>query len=159
MPKAKYLRKKSFFLRRTRRQAAKRKGCEAITAKGKSILLQNAAPNGTIPDRRCCGMNDTENYHFYKPYLTDQEQVLWTGMPEKGRLFTGQDFVLLPFGIVWLAFSLFWEVAALKSSAPLFSSLFGLPFIGIGVYLVFGVFIQRLRLRGRTFYAITNKKS
>ena len=103
-------------------------------------------------------MNDTENYHFYKPYLTDQEQVLWTGMPEKGRLFTGQDFVLLPFGIVWLAFSLFWEVAALKSSAPLFSSLFGLPFIGIGVYLVFGVFIQRLRLRGRTFYAITNKK-
>lgn len=103
-------------------------------------------------------MNDTENYHFYKPYLTDQEQVLWTGMPEKGRLFTGQDFVLLPFGIVWLAFSLFWEVAALKSGAPLFSSLFGLPFIGIGVYLVFGVFIQRLRLRGRTFYAITNKK-
>ena len=52
-------------------------------------------------------MNDTENYHFYKPYLTDQEQVLWTGMPEKGRLFTGQDFVLLPFGIVWLAFPCF----------------------------------------------------
>ncbi len=48
-------------------------------------------------------MNDTENYHFYKPYLTDQEQVLWTGMPEKGGLFTGQDFVLLPFGIAWLA--------------------------------------------------------
>lgn len=48
-------------------------------------------------------MNGTENYHFYKPYLTDQEQVLWTGMPEKGRLFTGQDFVLLPFGIAWLA--------------------------------------------------------
>ena len=104
-------------------------------------------------------MNDTENYHFYKPYLTDQEQVLWTGMPEKGRLFTGQDFVLLPFGIVWLAFSLFWEVAALKSSAPLFSSLFGLPFIGIGVYLVFGVFIQRLRFQAGHFTRSQTKKS
>lgn len=103
-------------------------------------------------------MNDTENYHFYKPYLTDQEQVLWTGMPEKGRLFTGQDLCSFRSGLCGWLFPCFGRWRLWKSSAPLFSSLFGLPFIGIGVYLVFGVFIQRLRLRGRTFYAITNKK-
>ena len=28
-------------------------------------------------------MNDTDNYDFYKPYLADQERVLWIGKPEK----------------------------------------------------------------------------
>ena len=52
-------------------------------------------------------MNGTENYHFYKPYLTDQAGVVDGRNTRKGRLFTGQDFVLLPFGIVWLAFPCF----------------------------------------------------
>lgn len=48
-------------------------------------------------------MNGTENYHFYKPYLTDQEQVLWSGNARKGRLFTGQGFVSFRSGLCgWL---------------------------------------------------------
>ena len=53
-------------------------------------------------------MNDTDNYDFYKPYLADQERVLWIGKPEKGRLFTGRDFVMLPFSVIWLSFSVIW---------------------------------------------------
>ena len=34
----------------------------------------------------------------------------------------------------------------------------GLPFIGIGLYLLFGRFLQTLYLRDKTFYIITNKK-
>ena len=103
-------------------------------------------------------MNDTDNYDFYKPYLTDQERVLWIGKPEKGRLFTGRDFVMLPFSVIWLSFSVIWEIAAFQSGAPLFSLLFGLPFVAIGLYLLFGGIIQKIRLKGRTFYAITNQK-
>lgn len=55
-------------------------------------------------------------------------------------------------------FSLFWEVAALEKQRTAFFFIVWIAVIGIGVYLVFGAFIQRLRLRGRTFYAITNKK-
>ncbi len=103
-------------------------------------------------------MNDTDNYDFYKPYLADQERVLWIGKPEKGRLFTGRDFVMLPFSVIWLSFSVIWEIAAFQSGAPLFSLLFGLPFVAIGLYLLFGGIIQKIRLKGRTFYAITNQK-
>lgn len=39
-----------------------------------------------------------------------------------------------------------------------FSLLFGLPFVAIGLYLLFGGIIQKIRLKGRTFYAITNQK-
>lgn len=34
----------------------------------------------------------------------------------------------------------------------------GLPFIGVGLYLLFGRFLQTLYLRDKTFYIITNKK-
>ena len=37
-------------------------------------------------------------------------------------------------------------------------ALFGLPFVAVGAYLLFGRTLRNIYLRGRTFYVITNKK-
>ncbi len=37
-------------------------------------------------------MNDTDNSDFYKPYLADQERVLWIGKPGKRKAFYRSRF-------------------------------------------------------------------
>ncbi len=102
-------------------------------------------------------MDYTEEYDFYKKYLVDGEYVLWEGKPEKGNIFNPAEIPLMIFSVVWLAFSLFWELTVIKSGAPIIFSLWGLPFIAIGVYLLVGRFIQKVLLRNKTYYVITNK--
>ncbi len=103
-------------------------------------------------------MNYTDEYSFIRPYLVNDEYVLWKGKPEKGNIFVSREIAVTFFGIFWLAFSLFWESAAIKSSGSVFFALWGVPFICIGLYLVFGRFIQTAYLRNKTFYVITNQK-
>ncbi len=98
-----------------------------------------------------------DNYQFCRPYILPGESILWKGRPEKGNLITRRDFVMIPFGLFWLAFCVLWESIALKSG-QLFPIIWGLPFVAVGIYLVFGRFIQSAYLRNKTFYVITNKK-
>lgn len=102
-------------------------------------------------------MEYKNEYNFIAPYITGDEFVLWKGKPEKGRIFTSHDFLMIPFSIVWFGFAIFWETGVLSSGAYLFG-LFGIPFIIIGLYLTVGRFIHASYLRKRTFYVITNKK-
>ena len=60
--------------------------------------------------------------------------------------------IMIPFGLFFLGFALFWTVSA--SMAGGFFGLFGLPFIAVGLYLVFG----RNLVGKRTYYVITNKR-
>lgn len=103
-------------------------------------------------------MEYTDAYNFIKPYLVNDEYILWKGKPEKGNIFIRREIITSLFGLFWLAFSLFWEASAIKSSGSLFFALWGIPFICIGLYLVFGRFIQTAYLRNKTFYVVTNKK-
>ena len=103
-------------------------------------------------------MNYTEDFDFCKPYIMDGERVLWTGRPEKGLVFDGRELFLIPFSIFWLAFSIFWEVLAFRSGGSAFFMLWGLPFVAIGLYMLFGRIIHSAYLRKRTFYVITDKK-
>jgi hypothetical protein len=59
---------------------------------------------------------------------------------------------MIPFGIVFIAFALFWTVSASAMGGPF--GLFGLPFIAVGAYIVFGQNI----VGKKTYYVITNKK-
>lgn len=102
-------------------------------------------------------MDYSEEYNFYKKYLIDSEYVLWEGKPEKGNIFNASELPIVIFSFVWLAFSLFWELTVIKSGAPIIFSLWGIPFIVIGVYLLIGRFIQKAFLRNKTYYVITNK--
>lgn len=103
-------------------------------------------------------MEHAENYDFCRSYILKDEIILWMGKPEKGNLLAGQTLTSIPFGIVWLAFCCFWEFNVIRSGAPLFMALWGLPFIAIGIYLLFGSLIRNVYLRNKTFYVITDKK-
>ena len=103
-------------------------------------------------------MEYNNEYNFIVPYITGDEFVLWKGKPDKGAVFTSQDAFLIPFSIFWCGFAIFWEVTATSNGAPFFFSLFGIPFVLIGLYITVGRFFHASYLRKRTFYVITNKK-
>lgn len=82
-------------------------------------------------------MTTLDHYDFCKPYISDNEYILWEGAPEKGLTFTSRDLVMIPFSIFWLAFALFWEFSVITSTSSLFMAIWGLPFVGVGIYLLF----------------------
>lgn len=95
-------------------------------------------------------------YDFSRPYINGEERILWKGQPEKGNIITGNNIFSALFGVIFLAFSIFWTLGASKASAPF--SFFGIPFICAGAYLTFGRFIHTVYLRKNTAYVITDKK-
>ena len=97
--------------------------------------------------------------------LAPGERVLWAGQPKAGFHLSRGDGFLIPFGIAWLGFSIFWMVLA--SRAPreagvewlnILFPLFGIPFVLVGIYLVAGRYWFDARKRARTAYGITNKR-
>ncbi len=98
--------------------------------------------------------------------LSPGEKVLWSGQPPRKLLiFRASDLALLPFALIWTGFSLFWEVMALASvfsdgfdPFTLCFPLFGVPFVLIGVYLLFGRFVMDVFTRRRTYYALTDRR-
>lgn len=106
---------------------------------------------------RLLGGNNGRLY-FCNPYLLEDEYILWKGRPDRGNIITRSDVAVILFGVVWLSFSLFWEMAALQNVAAPFMVIWGLPFVAVGFYMVFGRVIQKIYLRDKTFYVVTNKK-
>jgi hypothetical protein len=111
----------------------------------------------------------------FRNELQQGESLLWSGQPDPNKWFVKEDIFALPFSILWLGFALFWEWGALtplrmheKFSShgapdaftyfPYIFPLFGLPFVFIGLYMVFGRIIVRRWTRKRTFYAVTDKR-
>ena len=103
-------------------------------------------------------MELVDDFSFCRPYISAGEAVLWKGKPEKGHLFTSQDVLMIPFSIAWCGFAIFWETSVIASGAPFFFKLWGIPFVCVGLYLVFGRFIWSAWIRKRTAYVVTNKK-
>lgn len=103
-------------------------------------------------------MTCNDDFSFCNQYLTEGEYVLWKGKPQKGNLLTRYDAYLIPFSIFWCGFAFFWEIGVLSSENPFPFALFGLPFVAIGLYFVFGRFIWKVYSRTKTAYVITNRK-
>lgn len=90
--------------------------------------------------------------------LSPGEQVLWSGEPRQGLVLRGSDAFAIPFSLLWAGFAVFWLVSAARSGAPLPFVLFGVPFVLVGAYIVFGRFFVEAKQRQGTFYAVTPQR-
>ena len=93
------------------------------------------------------------------PYLRPGEELLWSGRPDPDVRFSGVDVFLVPFTIMWGGFALVWELAVLTSGAGAFFALWGIPFVAMGVYMLFGRFIYKRRTKLRTAYGMTSGRA
>jgi hypothetical protein len=97
--------------------------------------------------------------------LVPGEHVLWSDKPDDRRWFYPEDLVLVPFSLLWGGFAIFWEVSVLASisthggtGARFLFSLWGVPFVVIGLYLIFGRLLARRWLRRGSQYVLTDRR-
>lgn len=107
-----------------------------------------------------------ERPESWDTYLDKGEKILWQGAPSGGLKLRASDIFQSLFGMFFLGFSIFWVVTATtmtgKSNAPgpvMLFPLFGLPFVAVGAYLVFGRFFWKAYKRSKTRYALTDKRA
>lgn len=95
----------------------------------------------------------------FQQNLLAGEKILWQGVPGRGIRFRRMDFYLIPFGLFFFGFSLFWEWLATSGKSPGIFPIFGIPFILVGLYLVIGRFFWDAYSRARSAYTLTNQRA
>ncbi|MHB1459700.1 MAG: hypothetical protein ACYC1M_00245 [Armatimonadota bacterium] len=111
----------------------------------------------------------TDQYNIREklmPYLADGESIKWVGQPDPTKLVSSADWFIIPFSLFWCGFAVFWEAMALKgilssrdeTPFPWIFPLFGIPFVLVGLYMLFGRFIAKRYMRQRTYYVVTNQR-
>jgi hypothetical protein len=90
--------------------------------------------------------------------------VTRSGKPNSHIIFHPSDWYLIPFSPPWGGFAIFWELwvcghGALGESNPSwFMTLWGVPFVVIGQYLVWRRFFHAAWKKRSLHYAITNRR-
>lgn len=100
--------------------------------------------------------------------LLPGERLLWSGRPQPGKLKAA--FAIWFFAIPWTAFALFWEAMAflpwvgsthtpsgIQWSFGIIFPLFGLPFIGVGLGMLWMPF-KAQRKAAQTIYGLTDRR-
>jgi hypothetical protein len=96
--------------------------------------------------------------------LSSGELIQWAGKPNRNVIFHSDDWSTIPFSLVWTGFFVFCEAQALgigritaEPHAPdTFMVLWGIPFLLMGQYMVWGRFLADAWLKRHTYYAVTN---
>ena len=98
--------------------------------------------------------------------LEGGERILWTAQPSSGRAMRRYLPHLL-FAIPWTAFAVFWVVSAFKVTSEGEDSIgavkyifpaFGIPFVGVGLYLMSRPFLARSKAK-QSAYAVTDRRA
>ena len=95
------------------------------------------------------GTSDPQAAAKVQPELMSGESLYWAGMPNRGVIFHSDDWTMVPFSLLWGGFAIFWETGALgywgkgpRGGVPsLFMAIWGIPFIVIGQYMIWGRFL------------------
>lgn len=112
---------------------------------------------GTIDSRAAMKM---------QPEMLSGENLHWAGMPDPNVIFHSDDWATVPFTLVWTGFFVFWEGNALgylgnsaRHEGPSwFMVLWGVPFLLMGQYIVWGRFFHDAWLKRRTYYGVTSRR-
>jgi hypothetical protein len=94
-----------------------------------------------------------------------ERKSLWAGTPNPSIIFHSDDWYIIPFSLLWGGVAISWEAAVSGYSGnvyggtpSMFIELWGIPFILIGQYMIWGRFFYDAWLKPRSFYAITNRR-
>lgn len=91
--------------------------------------------------------------------LSINEQVHWWGRPRQEATLRRSDVLAIPLSFLWCGFAFFWEYSALQvEKAPGFLALWGIPFVCVGLYVVFGRFFADAKQRAKIYYAVSNER-
>ncbi|MGH1334549.1 MAG: hypothetical protein ACRBFS_00365 [Aureispira sp.] len=113
-------------------------------------------PNNLLDDFSALdGHQDDTAFEALKEYSNNGQSLIWTGRPIRGFRLRKADWALIPFSLVWGGISFGWETVAVATDAALLFQLAGIPFVIIGLYMIFGRFFHDKWYRSRTFYGLT----
>ena len=109
---------------------------------------------------------DQDSLMAIQPELVSGESVIWAGRPKSGIIFHREDLFLVPFSLLWGGFAIFWEMgvtghwdfATPHGPPSIFGALWGIPFVVIGQYIIWGRFLYAAWKKKRTHYAVTNQR-
>ncbi len=90
-------------------------------------------------------------------FLDSGERVVWSGKPQRTP-FVLPALGVIPFGFVFLAFIIFFFWSAASAGAPDFFLFSTIPFILVGVGIIFVPVVWQLLRYRNTEYLITNKR-
>ncbi len=93
-----------------------------------------------------------------KRMLQPGECLLWEGGPTPGMHLQPSDGFVIPFSLLWCGFAVFWESSVVRTGAPVLLTLWGVPLILMGLYMVIGRFFHATWKQKRTYYGVTSKR-
>jgi len=101
-------------------------------------------------------MEQRDLYQEIKPFLGNDETVLWIGKP--GKIPSSPSSPILPlFAVFWMGFAIFWTVAATSIGGPF--GLFGVFFILFGGFFFYTAFFGKRNLLKTAVYAVTDRRA
>ena len=148
---------------------------QMITRRCSGFKLESAESAGTERSRQGSWIGlrfqrmpqiNQESLAAIQPDLISGESILWAGQPNTRVIFHRVDVFMIPFSFLWGGFAIFWEAgvsgywgSGQHSGGPwLFGMLWGVPFVLVGQYLIWGRFIYAAWKKKRAHYAVTNRR-
>lgn len=89
--------------------------------------------------------------------LAQGERLVWAAQPDPAAYARGA-WIGVPFGVIFIAFSIFWMTGTTRAGAPTFFTLFGIPFVLIGLGVMTSPLWRRRQAR-RVIYALTDQRA